>query len=316
MPTMNALVKHGPSVAVCRIAVPDLAGEDEVRVRVSLAGLCRTDVQVAQGEIPAADGLVLGHEFSGVIDAVGSAIPHLRPGLRVAVQPVFGCGSCPFCREGDEINCPQRTMLGVDHDGAFAEFVVVPGRCVFPLPDSVSQHAAAYAEPVAAGLGVLSADLPHNEPGLILGRNRFSLLVERLLRVHGFTNITILDRDAEPPPGAFAYVIETGLQQNTLSRMLHAVRPRGTLVLKSRQPQPVEFDVRGALLKQVTIRAVNYGSFRRAVGLLAEGALDLDGLLGPIYPLEEFAEVFEQARRCESAKLFFDPAGEHVRHCR
>jgi threonine dehydrogenase-like Zn-dependent dehydrogenase len=207
-------------------------------------------------------------------------------------------------------------MLGVDRDGAFAEFVVVPGRCVYPLPGGASLQSAAYAEPVAAALGVLSAGLPPHEPGLILGRNRFSVLVERLLRVHGFTDLSLADPDADLPPGAFAHVIETGLQPDTLSRMLLAVRPRGTLVLKSRQPQPVALDVRQALLKQVTIRGVNYGSFHRAVALLVEGAVKIDDLLGPIHPLEDFAEVIEQARRSESVKLFFDPTGEHVRHRR
>ena len=72
-------------------------------------------------------------------------------------------------------------------------------------------------------------------------------------------------------------------------------------------------DVRTALLKQVTIRAVNYGAFRRAVALLVEGRLDLEGLIGDVLPLEQFADAFEQARSSESAKLFLDPTGEHVR---
>jgi threonine dehydrogenase-like Zn-dependent dehydrogenase len=183
----------------------------------------------------------------------------------------------------------------------------------------VSLHAAAYAEPIAAALGVLAAGLPPRQPGLILGRNRFSVLVERLLLAEGFNNLTFCDPasgDPEPPENYFTFVIETALREDTLARMLRTVRPRGTLVLKSRQPQPLAFDVRSALRKQVTIRAVNYGSFRAAVWLLAERAIDLDGLLGPVYPLEEFSQVFALARQSESAKLFFDPTGEHVRHHR
>jgi threonine dehydrogenase-like Zn-dependent dehydrogenase len=89
--------------------------------------------------------------------------------------------------------------------------------------------------------------------------------------------------------------------------MLAAVRPHGTLVLRSRQPGTVALDLLAAVAKQVTIRAVNYGSFRRALGLLVEGALDLAGLLGPVFALEEHAEVFARAEASESAKLFFDP---------
>jgi L-iditol 2-dehydrogenase len=207
-------------------------------------------------------------------------------------------------------------MLGVDRDGAFAEFVVVPSRCVYRVPESVPFAAAAYAEPVAAALAVLGWGIRPFHRGLILGRNRFSVLVERLLAVEGFTDVTVADPDADLEPDGFDFVIETGLAADTLTRMLRAVRPGGTLVLKSRHPVPVELDVRTALLKQVAIRAVNYGPFHRAVRLLAEGFLDLEGLLGPIYPLERFADAFEQARSMEAAKLFLDPAGEHVRHRR
>jgi L-iditol 2-dehydrogenase len=309
MPTMKALVKHGRTILFRRVPIPDVAAEN-VRVRVALAGVCRTDLQVAAGELPSADPLVLGHEFAGTVDAVGLAVRHLQTGQRVAVQPVFGCLACPICL-AEEINCPARRLLGIDQDGAFAECVVVPGRCVFPLPDRVPMQHAAYAEPIAAALGVLNAELPPQKPGLILGRNRFSLLVERLLRLHGFADLAFYDPtlgDPEPPVGHFAFVVETALMKDTLACMLRAVRPRGTLVLKSRQPDPIAFDVRSALLKQVTIRAVNYGPFRRAISLLSEGALNLDGLLGPTHPLEAFAEVFAQARQSETTKLFFDPS--------
>jgi D-arabinose 1-dehydrogenase-like Zn-dependent alcohol dehydrogenase len=309
MPTMKALVRHRDTVALRNVPVPD-PGADEVRVRVALAGLCRTDIQVATGELSVAEGLVLGHEFAGTVDAVGLAVRHLHVGERVAIQPVLGCLACPICSD-DEINCPERRMLGVDRDGAFAECVVVPSRYVYPLPHAVSLHAAAYAEPIAAALGVLGAGLPPREPGLILGRNRFSTLLERLLRAEGFTSIAVYDPsagDPDPCADAFAFVIETELKQETLSMMLRCVRPRGTVVLKSRQPARVDLDVRAALRKQVTIRAVNYGSFRRGLVLLAEGALDLAGLTGPAYPLEAFREVFALAGQSETVKLFFRPA--------
>src|SRR5262249_21566407 len=119
MPTMRALVKRGSRLELCEVPVPSING-DEVLVRVAVAGLCRTDRQVARGQIPAADPLILGHEFAGTVEAVGWNVWGVRPGQRVAVRPVFGCGACAVCQGGDEINCPKRTMLGVEHDGAFA----------------------------------------------------------------------------------------------------------------------------------------------------------------------------------------------------
>ncbi len=319
MPTMRALRKTGRGVAVCAIPIPAPAA-DEVRVRVRLAGLCRTDSLVARGDLPCPAALTLGHEFAGEIDAVGPGAIHLKAGDRVAVLPVFGCRACAVCRAGDEINCPTRTMLGVEHDGAFAEFVVVPARCAFALPAGVDWPAAAYAEPVAAALAVLNAGLRPEQRGLLLGRNRFAALLERVLRAHGFGHLTRYapgaDEGPAPPDDSQDFVVETEVPGRELDRMLAWLRPGGTLVLKSRLPGAVSFPVLPALLKQLTIRAVNYGPFPRALALLAEGRLDLRDLFGPAYPLEAFAEAFARDAREESVKLFFDPAARDVWHRR
>ncbi len=301
MSTMRALRKAGPDVGVCRLAVPAV-GPGEALLRVAVAGLCRTDVHVARGRLAAADPVVLGHEFAGTIAAVGPGVAGLHVGGRVAVLPVLPCRRCAIC-ESDEINCPDRRMLGVDRDGAFAGFVAVPTALVYPIPEHVSFLQAACAEPIAAALGVLQAGIRPDQRGLVLGHNRFSVLIERVLRAHGFRDLAVGD----PSPGAYEFVIETGLGPDTLAVMLAAVRPRGTLVLRSRQPGPAALDVLTAVARQVTIRAVNYGSFRRALGLLVERALDLDDLLGPVFALEEHAEVFARAEAGESVKLFFDP---------
>lgn len=317
MASMNALVKRGPTVALCRVPIPTPAAY-EVRVRVALAGVCRTDVQVARGLIPCADPLVLGHEFAGTIDAMGSNVWSVRPGQRVAVQPVIGCGSCSICKRANTINCPKRTMLGVEHHGAFAEYVCVPATCVVPIPEQLPWNAAAYAEPVAAALAVLEAGIPSRASVLILGANRFADLVLRLLRQEWIHDAILFDDSsgAEPAEDQYDVVIETGLRAETLPRMIRAVRPGGMLILKSRQPVAVPFEPLLAIRKQVTIRAVNYGSFYKAVSLLGQGRLDVEGLLGPAYPLEAYEEVFARDESNESAKLFFDPAGEHVRHRR
>src|SRR5436309_12306594 len=99
MPTMKALVKSGPTVALCDVPVSAVAA-GEVRVRVAVAGVCRTDLYVARGQIDSADPVILGHEFAGTIDAVGREVTELRPGQRVAVRPVLGCGTCLVCQTG------------------------------------------------------------------------------------------------------------------------------------------------------------------------------------------------------------------------
>jgi threonine dehydrogenase-like Zn-dependent dehydrogenase len=303
MPTMPAIRKVGPHAQLCRLEAPR-PGPGEVQIRVEAAGVCRTDLHVARGRLPSADPVTLGHEFSGVVTALGEGVDAVRLGDRVAVLPLIPCRECSVCAGADPINCPRRKMLGVDRDGAFAAFAVVPAELAHPLPATVPFAAAAYAEPIAAALGVLEAGLPPRGRGLVLGDNRFAVLIERILRLHGFRDLTVGD---EGESDAFDFVIETGLSGETLSRMTRAARPGGTLVLRSRPPGPVALDVLAAVTKQLTLRAVNYGPFRRALGLLVEGLLDLEDLIGPPHSLEDFEEVFAQAEQSEGVKLFFDP---------
>ena len=307
MTTMRAVVLDGQGVGLRWIPVPELAHPTDVRVRVSVAGLCRTDLLVAAGRLPAATPLVLGHEFAGVVDAVGPAVRDVSPGDRVAVNPIFGCGRCAVCAI-DPINCPRRTMLGTDRDGAFAEYVVVPAANIFPVPPHVADLSAAYAEPVAAALAVFNAGLDHSMYGLVHGGNRFARLVEFILRDAGFDSLTLFDpaRGCRLEDDAFDFAIETGLDGTTLDELIRVTRPGGTIVLKSRQAVRVEADFSQAVRKQLTIRAVNYGSFRKAVGLVAEGRLDLSGLYGPTYPLERWDEAFAAAVG-EAAKVFLTP---------
>lgn len=307
MATMRAVVLDGRGVGLRRVPVPALARPDDVRVRVSVAGLCRTDLLVAAGKLPAATPLVLGHEFAGVVDAVGPKVRGISSGERVAVNPVFGCGRCRVCA-ADPINCPHRTMLGTDRDGAFAEFVVVPSASVFPVPPHVPDLVAAYAEPVAAALAVFNAGLDRHSHGLIHGGNRFARLVEFVLRDAGFRSLTCFDpaEGSRLEADAFDFAVETGLDEPTLNELIRVARPSGTLVLKSRQAARIEVDFSAAVRKQLTIRAVNYGSFQKAVGLLAEDRLNLSDLFGPTYPLEQWAEAFAAAGS-EATKVFLAP---------
>jgi L-iditol 2-dehydrogenase len=310
MPQMRALVKRGSDVRVRLVPIPE-PGRDEVRVSVRLAGLCRTDVQVALGQLPAADPLILGHEFAGVVDALGPGVTEPRPGQRVAVLPVQGCGHCAICRAGDTLNCPRRTMLGVDRDGAFAEFVCVPSVSVHPLPDGIADEVAAYAEPVAAALAVLDGGLRLDQRGLILGRNRFAVLIARLLHAHGFTAI---ETDGPAwPDDSFDFVVETRLDDGIVAEMIRLARPGATLLLKSRLPGCVALPVLPLLAKRLTLRGLNYGCFRTALRLLADGTLDVSDLLGPVEVLEDFPVLCERSG-AESVKFLLDPGRIDVRH--
>jgi threonine dehydrogenase-like Zn-dependent dehydrogenase len=246
-----------------------------------------------------------GDEFAGVA---------VESGTRVAVMPAIPCGTCRACDDPRGALCPRPSMLGVDRDGAFAEFVSVPARAIHPLPDGVSFAEGAYAEPIAAAMAVLKAGLRTEERGLVYGTNRIARLVVRVLKAHGFQGIEVFDGRA-PARDRYDFVIETLPTAEAFAAMIDAVRPGGRIILKSRPHGPVAIDLAAAVKKEVTFQAVAYVRFSEALDLLGRRGLDLTDLVGPARPLEDFERVLSEAGRDESFKSFFSPADGHVRDC-
>lgn len=306
---MKALLKEGSSIAVRKRPVPTIGSDGDVLVRVAVAGLCRTDLYAARGVIPVADPVVLGHEMSGVVESVGAGVETVAPGQHVTVNPLVSCGSCPLCAAGETQRCQDASFLGVDSNGAFAEFALVPQRLAIPLADDIPFLAAAYAEPVAAALAVLKTGIRPSDTGLIIGDNRFSRLTERVLATHGFRDVKVwsprLNGGREPEPSSYDFVIETVATDETLRTMVRAVRPGGALILKSRQPSPLTISVLEMIRKEPVVYPVNYGSFDDAVRFIAGYGSMVEDLVDGVYELEEFESVFARAEAHEQLKPFF-----------
>jgi threonine dehydrogenase-like Zn-dependent dehydrogenase len=288
---MRALVKEGKTVGIKDIPRPVLKSAGDVLVCIKLAGLCRTDVFVAEGKIGSKDTVVLGHEFSGEVVEAGSAANDFARGDRVTVMPVMPCGACAFCKGSAADKCQNTTMLGIDHDGAFAEYVSVPASSVYKLPESVSFMQGAYSEPVAAALSVVKAGIRPEQKGLIHGDNRFGRLIERILRAYGFNDITVHGTGALPE-NAFDFAVETQATAEIMDEIFFAMKPGGRIVLKSRKQESVGINFMTAVRKELVLTAVNYGDFKEAIRLMADGALKVDDLFGSVHPLEEFPAVF------------------------
>ncbi len=266
----------------------------EVVVEVKRAGICRTDVYAADGLLRVEEPRVLGHEAAGVAE-----------GVRVVIDPAISCAMldappCAACAAGRP--CAKPSMLGVDRDGAFADRVCVPRRAIYRVPDSLSWEAAAMAEPVAAALGVLRAPIDRKARGAVLGRGRIASLVSRVLAAAGFSHEIV---DADASDDAFDWIVEARATDGALATALRAIRPSGTLVLKSRPPTPAPLDVALAVRKEITIAPRSYGSFDDAVAWLASGRLKVDDLVGEVFPLERFEAAFGAARASEGRKVFF-----------
>jgi len=311
---MKALVKEGKNLAVKTWPNPTIQSDNDVLIRVVIAGICRTDIYVAQGSIQSQDPIIPGHEFSGIIETLGKNVTHLKIGDRVAVMPVIACKTCEECLANHPSNCLSSKMVGIDLNGAFAEFIIVPKESVYLINDNVSFQLAAYVEPIAAALAVLKADINPKQKGLIYGENRISLLIKKILQAKGFQNIQTFDPNnnlLSLKANSYDYVIESLATSKTLSEMIDLARHRGKIILKSRQHQSIAIDFMAAIKKEITFQAVNYGAFDEAIALVANNEIGFTSMFGKVYRLEDFKEAFDLSAENELLKRFFslsDPA--------
>ena len=184
------------------LPVPSPAA-DEVLIQVAACGICGSDVHGFDGStgrrIPP---LVMGHEAAGVIAAVGSAVQTFAIGERVTFDSTISCGSCRFCKQGAVNLCDRREVLGVScgdyrRNGAFAEYVAVPARIIYRLPDSLSFADAAMIEAVSVALHAVGLTAPEKgSSALVVGAGMIGLLILQSLRVAGCGDIFVTDIDA------------------------------------------------------------------------------------------------------------------------
>jgi threonine dehydrogenase-like Zn-dependent dehydrogenase len=260
--------------------------------------VCRSDLAAADGAIAVAPGRVLGHELAGRVRAIGGAVRGIAAGEPVAVIPFSPCGACAACAVNRRCVAPR--WLGIDEDGAFAERVRARADAVVRLPEGVPLDRGAYVEPVAAALGVL----PFVERGaraLVWGRGRIAELTARVLASHG---AMVARAEGEAVfEAAFDVAIEHG--GGDPAAMLAALRPGGTLILKSRARRPIALDAGALVARDLVVRGASHGSFAAAVDWLHGGAIAIGDLLATPRPLESFAEVFAAERAGEERKQMF-----------
>lgn len=313
---MRALVFDGTAHLVTDYPDPQ-PGPGETRIRVRRAGICDTDLQLVQGYMGFSG--VLGHEFVGEVESGP------RAGERVVADINAGCGTCADCRERDGHHCATRTVLGiVARDGAFAERVCVPERCLVPVPDHVPDDAAVFAEPLAAGLHVLDV-LPPDlaDPIVVLGDGKLGLLTAFALRGAGHpvhlvghhrgklelaaaSGATVALESEVADDLRSALVVEATGNPAGLSRALQIVRPRGTVVLKTTTAAPIELNLAPVVVHELSLVGSRCGDMRRAMAHLAAGRIDPTALVSARYPLARAEDALARAGSKGVLKVLLD----------
>jgi threonine dehydrogenase-like Zn-dependent dehydrogenase len=311
---MKALVLDTPgAIALRDVSLPSRDGE--CRVRITMAGICGTDLQLVDGY--AGFHGIPGHEFVGVVDAVSSADDESWLGKRVVGEINVGCGRCRWCKAGIKEHCTDRAVVGIrDHDGAFAEALTLPTVNLHHIPDVVSDDAAVFVEPIAAACRIFEqVAIDQNTSLAVLGDGRMGLLVAQVLKT-ATSALTVLGRHehklevarslglaARRSDGAvsashkFDVVVDVTGRAEGLRRSLEIVRPRGTVVLKSTVHGEASLVSWPIVVDEISIVGSRCGPFRPALELLASGAIQVKPLISRIAPLEDHEAAFAEARR-------------------
>lgn len=302
---------------VADVPVPDRA--DEARIRVSLAGVCATDLEIVRGYMGFSG--TLGHEWVGVVEA---APDRAWVGRRVVGDINASCGRCPTCLAGRPSHCPSRTVLGiVGRDGAFAEQISLPIANLHAVPDAVPDDAAVFTEPLAAACEIL--EQVHVRPStrvIVLGAGRLGQLSARVLALTGAT-VDVVGRpertallpdgvgrvalaDAGRLAGADIAVDCTG-SKDGLALATRLVRARGTVVLKTTVHDPAAPPVNGWVIDEVTLVGSRCGPFDPALRLLASGAVDPRPLISARLPLADGVAAMRRAAEPGTMKVLLEP---------
>ena len=324
------LLSEYKKLNVVDMPTPEI-GDEDVLVRVRACGICGSDIHGYDGStgrrIPP---LVMGHEAAGVIERAGPAVERFKAGDRVTFDSTVSCGKCEFCRQGQINLCDNRTVLGVScgdyrRHGAFAEYVSVPARILYKLPDSLPFERAALIEAVSIAVHAVSRHVPKPDDAvLVVGSGMIGVLVIQVLREKGCRNIIALDvddeklalakrvgaartvngkdidvpaavRDLTGGKGADASFEVVG-HGSTVMNAIRSLRKGGTVVLIGNLSPKVEIPLQEVVSREISVlgSCASSGEIPECIDLLARGAIDVDPLISLKAPLDEAPGLFER----------------------
>lgn len=284
-------------------------GPGEALIKTRLAGVCAMDLEMRRGYYPFSG--VPGHEFVGEVAAAPGNEGWV--GQRVVGEINLVCGACAPCQAGREHHCENRSVLGIlGKDGVLAEYFTLPMENLHAVPDAVPDEVAVFTEPLAAALEIQQQ--VHIQPGmkvLVVGAGRLGLLIAQTLRLTGCDLAVVVRREAQAellagwgipsvaekfiPAGSADLVVEATGSPAGFALSREAVRPAGTLVLKSTFAGDVNLNLSALVVDEITLVGSRCGPFEPALRFLAAGLVDTNALVHGRYPLAEGLTAFEKA---------------------
>ena len=341
---MKALVKtkEGPG-NVLLVEMPEpKAGPGQVKVRVAAVGICGTDIKIYHGDTWSNPPVILGHEFSGIVEDVGEGVTRVKPGDRVVSETAqIICGDCYYCNTGNQLMCSQRLSIGYGTNGAMAKYCVVREGIIHKLPDSISLDEAALSEPSTVAVHAVydTVKLYPTNLVVVMGPGPIGLLVAQAVKGFGCTvMLTGTDKDADRlilgRKLGIDYILDT-TKEDLLAKVqeltdgmgadvvydcsgaapairsgMSALKKMGTFVQVGLTKQNLEIEYGLLTQKQISIIGTfghNWKAWEIVIQLIKEGNLNVSDLISHHFKLDDWEEAFAIAERQEGVKLLIHP---------
>ncbi len=342
---MRAVIKArpGPGLELAVVDVPRI-GPRDVLIKVRAASICGTDLHIhrwdpwAQSRIR--PPLIIGHEFCGDVVAVGSEVHTVHEGDYVSVESHVVCGACAYCRTGRGHLCPNTQIIGVDRDGAWAEYVAVPAENVWPNPPDVPPHIATLEENLGNAVHTAFAVDLRAKKVLVTGCGPVGVMAIAVARAIGAraiyaTDITdyrlhlaramgadvtlnaqreeVVQRIMELTDGEGVDVwLEMSGAPSAITQGFQVLKPGGDVALLGLPPEPVRLDINNWIIfKGITVHGIIgrrlWETWYQMRGLLRSHAINLEAVVTHTFPLEQFEHALTVMASGESGKVVLLP---------
>lgn len=299
---------------------------DEILVKINSCGVCKTDQHIFAGESYALPDTILGHEYSGIVVDMGSKVQEFDLDDHVAIDPNIVCGYCRYCREGKINLCENLKALGVNTNGGFAEYSILPYKQAYRLPKDFPLKNASFAEPLSCCIqGIKQADIQINDEVIILGAGNIGLLMLQLAKLSGASNIIVIEPveqkrkisldlgadhvfDSNDPQlfekvisitnGGANKVIECVGNDSAADLAVKLSRKGAVVILFGLSPRSstLKLNLNDLFKKELVIKGslLNPFTFQTAVELLIAGKINPQRFEIKQVPLQQILSVFQQ----------------------
>src|SRR5271167_1083767 len=345
--TMKALrkVRAAKGLEIAEVAVPAI-GPADVLVRVSAASICGTDLHIygwdrwSQGRIK--PPVTLGHEFCGVVERVGDEVTAVRAGDFVSAEMHVNCGHCRQCRIGEAHVCQNLKIIGIDQDGAFAEFVKIPASNIIKLDPAIPEHYGAILDPLGNAVHTVLAGPIAGQTVLVTGCGPIGLMSIAVAKACGSSTVFATETNEKRRAMARkmgADVVINPAGEDSVKKILEATNGTGVDVLLEMSGNPTAIQqgfkalraggrasllgiptenvpldlVNDVIFKGATVQGIYgrrmYGTWVQMTALLKAGRLNLEPLFGEREPLEKFEDAFAKLHGGLAGKILLYPDG-------